>query len=302
MMTREKLISLFGPLPEKVAPAPAVIDEVDCGPFLRQTVEFAVEPGERIRAFLCLPHTQDRPLPAVVCFHQHGGNRLLGKSELVGLSGDPDQACASELAQGGFVTLAADAVCFEERCRDPDSPDVAHVHELHRRLIRGQTLLGKVLHDVSAGIDLLQSLPQVDSDRIGFIGHSYGGRTALFAPVFDRRIKASVCSCGSTRYRDMPGIQFDFVVPGILEHGDLEDVVRLVEPANLLILGGDEDERWSTGIEYILDYAKDAFRRGVLEGALYPAGHTFTPAMRQRAYTFLAKHLNAGVDDRSDER
>jgi len=291
MLTRDTLLRLLGPLPEKVPPAPAVVEEVDCGSFLRQTVEYAVEPGERIRAYLCLPHRAAGPRPAVVCFHQHGGNRLLGKSEVVGLQGDPDLAYAKELAERGFVTLAADAICFEDRCRDTDAPAVAHLDELHRRLIRGQTLLGKVLHDVAAGIDLLQTLAQVDPGRIGFIGHSYGGRTALFAPAFDRRIKASVCSCGSTPYRDMPGIQFDFVVPGILRHGDLEDVVRLVEPASLLILGGDQDDRWGAGIETILDYAKAAFREGALEGALYPAGHAFTTAMRQHAYDFLARHL-----------
>lgn len=292
MLTREALITLLGPLPKEAPPEPAVLEEVDAGSFLRQIVEFAVEPGERIRAFLCLPHTQDRTLPAVYCFHQHAGNRLLGKSEVVGLQGDPDLAYAKELAERGFVTLAADAICFEDRCEDRESPARAHVHELHRRLIRGQTLLGKVLHDVAAGIDLLQTLPAVDPNSIGFIGHSYGGRTALFAPVFDRRIKAAVSSCGATPYRDMPGIQFDYVVPGILQHGDLEDVVRLVEPASLLILGGDRDDNWSQGIEEIATYAESAFRRGTLESALYPAGHTFTPTMRWHAYNFLDRHLN----------
>lgn len=291
MLTREILFQLLGPLPEKTPLHTTVLEEIDCGSYRRQTIEFGVEPGERIRAFLCLPQGPAQTRPAVVCFHQHGGNRLLGKSEVVGLAGDPDQAYARELAERGFVTLAADALCFEERCLDPEAPDYSHVHQLHLRLIRGQTLLGKVLHDVSAGIDLLQSLPQVDAQRIGFIGHSYGGRTALFAPIFDRRIRAAVCSCGSTNYREMDGIQFDFVVPGFLRHGDIEDVVRLVEPANLLILGGDQD-KWSTAIPAMIDYAQSAFYQGVLESQIFPGGHQFTPAMRERAYAFLAHHLH----------
>lgn len=305
MLARQTLISLLGPLPQKAPPAPAVLEEVDAGPFLRQTIEFAVEPGERIRAFLCLPHGGRReaasprafagPRAAVICFHQHAGNRLLGKSEVVGLAGDPDQAYASELAERGFVTLAADAICFEDRCQDRDAPARAHLRELHHRLIRGQTLLGKILHDVAAAVDLLQTLPAVDPGRIGFIGHSYGGRTALFAPVFDRRIKASVSSCGATPYRHMPGIQVDYVVPGILRHGDLEDVVRLVEPASLLILGGDRDDNWSQDIAEIVTYAQSAFRQGTLESALYPAAHAFTPAMRQHAYRFLAHHLQTNL-------
>ncbi len=281
---------LLGPLPEVVPPGPAVLGDLDCGSFTRRTIEFAVEPGERIRAFLCLPHDRARAVPGIYCAHQHGGNRLLGKSEAVGLSGDPNQAYARELAERGYVTLAPDAICFEDRCLDKDSPDYDHVHQLHTRLIRGQTLLGKVLHDVSAGIDLLQGIPEVDGDRIGFIGHSYGGRLALFAPVFDRRIRASVCSCGSTNYRDMPGIQFDFVVPGILQHGDIEDIVRLIEPGSALILGGDQDSG-SIGLEAMIEYAQPAFHDGVLEGSVYPGGHDFTPEMRQHAYRFLSERL-----------
>lgn len=290
MITRKTLIKLLGILPDKVSPRVAIIDKIDCGSYWRKTIEYAVESDERIRAFLCVPKVLAGQAPGVYCFHQHGGNRLLGKSELVGLAGDPDQAYASELAARGFVTLAPDAICFEERCKDRESPDYAHVHELHARLIRGQTLLGKVLHDVSVGIDLLQGMAEVDSERIGFIGHSYGGRMALFAPVFDHRIRASVCSCGSTNYRDMPGIQFDFVLPGIMRYGDIEDVVRLVEPTTLLILGGEED-RWSIGIEEMVQYAQPAFVKGILEFGVYPGGHHFSKEMRTRAYAFLRDHL-----------
>jgi len=290
MVNRETFIDLLGPLPEKVTPAAAVTDEVDCGTFLRRTIEYSVESGERIRAFLCLPHDRPNPLPAVFCFHQHAGDRLLGKSEVVGISGDPDQAYAKDLAERGYVTLAPDAICFEDRCQDKDNPDYNHVHQLHVRLIHGQTLLGKVLHDMSAGIDVLQEMPEVNSGQVGFIGHSYGGRMALFAPVFDRRIKASVCNCGSTNYRDMPGIQYDFVLPGVLRHGDIEDVVRLINPASLLILGGDQD-KWTIGIEPMVEYAKTAFKDGLLDFEVYPGGHQFTKEMRERAYSFLSEHL-----------
>ncbi len=295
MITRDKLVELLGILPNKVPHATTLIETVDCGSYWRQTIEYAVEHNERIRAFLCIPKALSGQLPAVYCFHQHGGNRLLGKSEVVGLSGDADQAYASELAARGFITLAPDAICFEERCKDKDSPDYSHVHELHVRLVRGETLLGKVLHDISVGIDVLQEMPEVNSDLIGFIGHSYGGRTALFAPAFDHRIRASVCSCGSTNYRDMLGIQFDFVVPGILRYGDIEDAVRLAEPSSLLILGGEMD-RWSVGIKEMVQYARSAFVRGTLEYGVYPSGHEFSKDMRERAYAFLRDHLTNRTD------
>lgn len=289
-MERNTFLKLLGSLPEKVPPKPEVIAQEDCGSYQRKIIEFAVEEGERIRGFLCIPHAHNDPLPAVYCFHQHAGKYLIGKSEMVGLGGDPDLAYAKELAQRGFVTLATDAICFEDRCRDKDSPEYDHLKRLQIRLIHGQTLLGKVLHDVSAGIDVLQEMPEVNPNRIGFIGHSYGGRSALFAPVFDHRIKASVCNCGSTNYKNMPGIQLDFVVPSILRYGDIEDIVRLIEPSNLLIMGGDQD-KWSIGIEAMIEYAKSAFHEGTIEGRVYAGGHQFTAEMREYAYAFLSKYL-----------
>jgi len=44
--------------------------------------------------------------------------------------------------------------------------------------------------------DLLASLPFVDHDRIGAIGHSAGGHNLVFHMFLDRRIKCGVSSCG----------------------------------------------------------------------------------------------------------
>jgi dienelactone hydrolase len=293
-MDRNKLLSLLGEIPTKAELNLKVLEEVDCGSFIRQRISYSSESDEIIPAFLCIPKDALPPIPAIYCFHQHAGNWQLGKSEVVGLAGSPDQAYAKELAKRGYVTLAPDAICFEERA-EIDNPIQYHANQLHTRLMDGRTLLGKVLFDINAGIDLLGSLPEVDATRIGFIGHSYGGRTALFAPVFDRRIKASVSNCGSTRLREIlmqkSGIQFDFVIPNFLAYGDIEDVVRLVEPCNLLILGTDDD-RWSRNIDEIFEYAKPAFVQGKLERKIYPGKHCFAEEMREKAYRFLDEHLS----------
>ncbi|MHC5937902.1 alpha/beta hydrolase [Nostoc sp.] len=292
-MDSTNFLSLLGEMPTKSELNLKVLQEVDCGTFIRQKIGYSSEVGETISAFLCIPKNISASLPAIYCFHQHAGNWSLGKSEVVGLAGLPDQVYARELAERGYITLAPDAICFEERA-DAADPVRYHAHQLHTRLMRGQTLLGKVLFDISAGIDLLQNLPFVDATRIGFIGHSYGGRTALFAPAFDRRIKVSVSSCGSTTLKTMMaqdiGIQFDYVVPGFLGWGDIADVVRLVEPCHLLILGTDDD-KWSQNIEDIFEYAKSAFVTGELDRQIYPGKHSFSEQMRTRAYRFLDRHL-----------
>lgn len=293
-MDKDDLLSLLGTMPTKTDLDFKVIEEADCGAVIRKKIICSAEAGETIPAFLCLPKAIRSPLPAIYCFHQDAGNWLLGKSEVVGLSGSPDQAYAKELAERGYVTLAPDAICFEERA-DETAPMLYHAHQLHIRLIQGQTLLGKVLFDISVGIDLLQGLPEVDSTKIGFIGHSYGGRTALFAPTIDKRIKISVSNCGSTTFKEMLaqkiGIQFDYVVPNFLAWGDIEDVVRLVEPCNLLILGTDND-KFSRNIKEIFEYAKSSFVKGKLERQIYSGKHMFSEEMRTRAYEFLDHHLN----------
>lgn len=292
-MDSTDFLSLLGEMPIKSELNLKVFEKVDCGVFVRQKIGYSSEVGETIFAFLCIPKNISASLPAIYCFHQHAGNWSLGKSEVVGLAGSPDQVYAKELAKRGYITLAPDAICFEERA-DAADPVRYHAHQLHTRLMRGQTLLGKVLFDISAGIDLLQNLPEVDATRIGFIGHSYGGRTALFAPAFDQRIKVSVSSCGSTTLKTMMaqdiGIQFDYVVPGFLGWGDIADVVRLVEPCHLLILGTDDD-KWSQNIEDIFESATSAFVTGELERQIYPGEHSFSEQMRTRAYRFLDRHL-----------
>ena len=155
---RNHLLSLLGKMPRKVELDLSVVEEVDCGAFVRKKVQYSSEAGEVIPAFLCIPKNIGTLTPAIYCFHQHANNWLLGKSEVVGLIGSPDQAYAKELVERGYVTLAPDAIGFEERT-DVTDPVAYHAHQLHNRLMNGQTLLGKVLFDVSAGIDLLQSLP-----------------------------------------------------------------------------------------------------------------------------------------------
>ena len=114
-MDKNNLLSLLGEMPTKVELNLKVLEEVDCGSFIRQKISYSSEVGEIIPAFLCIPKHTLTSTPAIYCFHQHAGNWRLGKSEVVGLAGSPDQSYAKELAERGYVTLAPDAICFEER-------------------------------------------------------------------------------------------------------------------------------------------------------------------------------------------
>jgi dienelactone hydrolase len=297
LLQKESLEKLLGPWPQKAPLDPLIIESVDCGLYVREKVTYNVEPNERIAAYILVPKNRGEQKPAIFCHHQHASNFDLGKSEVVGLAGDPDQAYAAELAERGYITFAPDAIAFEERNWSSD-PGHAEYFELATRLVQGSTLLAKVLHDVSVGLDYLQSRSDVDAGRIGFIGHSYGGRMAIWAPAFDQRIQASVSNCGCINYKDSRardvGIQMEFCVQGIMQTGDIEDVVTMIEPRALLISATDND-KWSRGARAIYDYAKPSFKKGSLDLKIWPGKHVFTKEMRNAAYAFLDTNLRPNL-------
>ena len=293
-MDKKTLLQLIGPRITKVDLNAKVIESKDCGSYIREKVEYSSEINDRVFAYVLIPKNLKGPVPVVYCHHQHAGNFALGKSEVVGLAGDPDQAFAKELVEQGYIAFAPDAIAFEERNWTEDKSGKAEYFELAIRLVQGRTLLAKVLHDVSVGLDYLESRPEVDKTNIGFMGHSYGGRMALWAPVFDKRIKVSVSHCGCVTYKDSLskdiGIQMEFCVPNIMHYGDIEDVVKMIAPTPLYISATDDD-KWSKGAQEIYDYAKAAFVDGELKLKIWPGKHVFTKEMREEAYLFLDKYL-----------
>ncbi|MBA2306997.1 dienelactone hydrolase family protein [Candidatus Dependentiae bacterium] len=293
-MYKETLLELIGPFPTKVDLNPKVIESTDCVSYIREKVEYTTEANDQVRAYILIPKNLKGPAPAIYCHHQHAGNFRLGKSEMVGLAGDPDQSLAAELAERGYITFASDAVGFEERNWSEDKSGRAEYFEFATRLVNGNSLLAKNLHDISVGLNYLESRPEVDASRIGFIGHSYGGRMAIWFPVFDKRIKASVSNCGCVNYKDSlsknVGIQLSFCIPTIMKYGDTEDVVKMVAPIPLYI-SATEDDKWSKGAQQLYDYAKPAFFSSELKLKVWPGKHIFTKEMREEAYSFLDKYL-----------
>jgi len=292
-MNKDALLAALGAFPQRTPLTSNTLESVDCGRYVREKVEYQVEPDEIVRAYVCIPENRKPKTPAIFCHHQHDFNFALGKSEVVGLAGDHDQKYAAELAERGYITFAPDAIGFEERNWSGGTFQTSYF-ELATRVVTGRTLLAKVLHDVFVGIDYLDSRPEVDPDRIGFIGHSYGGRMAIWAPAFDRRIKASVSNCGCVNYKDSlrrdAGIQMEFCVPNIMNIGDIEDIVALAAPTPLYISAGEQD-KWSRGAQHIFDFAKSSFPADTLKLRIWPGGHVFTQPMREEAYQFLDRFL-----------
>ncbi|MFN8632805.1 MAG: dienelactone hydrolase family protein [Chloroflexota bacterium] len=308
---RELMVELLGRWPEP-APLDARVEErVDLADVVRERVTYAVEPGERVPAYLFVP-TDVQPIerrPAIFAHHQHAGQFHVGKSEVAGLAGNPEQAYALELARRGYVVLAPDAICFEERgpyhgaLDMPSRPEAGRDFERFEftsRLLYGSCLQTKMLWDMQRGLDYLQSRPEVEADRLGCIGHSLGGQQTLFLAALDERVRAAVSSCGfasmQSILRDDINHNFGAYVPGWLEHGDVGELLAEVAPRAFLALNGATDRIFPVdGVEESYQVARRAYDAAGcterLDLGIYPGGHGFADEMRERAYAWLDRWL-----------
>ena len=247
--------------------------------------------GETVIAYLLIPDVVNIN-PGILINHQHNGERHLGKSEVCGLAGDPLQAFGPMLAQRGFVVLAPDSICFEDRRIGaqgttplPDEDDLLqHYNEMCYRILMGQELLIKrVLTDAMNGITLLSGLSFVEGKNIGTLGHSYGGNTVLFLSAMDERISFSCASGSACTYRNKMdngvGIEMSGVIPGFAEKYDIQDLVRCIAPRRLLIVSAEDDD-YSKDADYIVEQALPAYSKDNNEHNLYhkryPGGHALT--------------------------
>ena len=268
-----------------VPPKFTALEHVDADGYTRQRLSYTSEEGDEIPAYLLQPKG-DGLFAGVLVHHQHASQRHFGKSEVCGLVGDPLQAFGPALARRGIVVLAPDSICFEDRRKnrtgtEPNKEaDIAqHFNEMCYRLLRGDTLMRKVLSDSAQGISLLHSLPQVDPERIGMLGHSYGGNTVLFHGALDERVRFA-CSSGaacSYRYKmaNEVGIEIAEAIPGFATRFDISDLVACFASRRLLVVSATEDV-FSFDADHVVEAAKALNPNAHLEHKSYRGGHTLT--------------------------
>lgn len=298
---RDAVQLVMGPLPmpsEKTPLDVQSLEETRVGNAVRRKVAYYTDsPTARVRAWLFLPdHEPSAKLPAALCLHQ---TTNVGKDEPAGVAGQRHFEYARELAERGFVTLAPDYPSFGEYPYDFNKDDY-------------QSGSMKAIYDNIRAIDLLESLPEVDPQRIGCIGHSLGGHNSIFTAFFEPRIKAVVSSCGFTQFShymggDLTGWTSARYMPRIASaYGkkpeqmpfDFTELVAGLAPRAFLAVAPLKDDNFDVeGVRRIIKGAEPIYRLYHAEDSLaaeYPdTGHDFPPASRQRAYEFLEKHLGA---------
>ncbi|MBM3998559.1 MAG: alpha/beta hydrolase [Planctomycetes bacterium] len=304
-----------------------VEEEVDCGAYVRRLVSYASEPDCRVPAYLLIPKSvlaesdadpsrgdegaapalanaasrrATRRAPAVLCLH--GTDNVVGHGTVVGLGTRPNRQYAAELAERGYVTLA------------PNYPLLAKYQpDLARLGWKSGTL--KAVWDNMRGLDLLESLPFVDGERFGAIGHSLGGHNGIFTSVFDDRIDVVVSSCGLDSFVDYySGDERNWqlergwcqtrYMPRLADYRgklesipfDFHELIGAIAPRHVLIIAPRDDHNFrADSVDRIVAAARPVFalhgHADRLRVEHPPCGHDFPPEMRQAAYALFDRVL-----------
>ncbi len=129
---------------------------------MKKGVEFYSE-GSLVKGILYFPdnYEENEKLPALLLCHGFAGVKELLLPNY-----------AEEFCKNGFITLTFDYRGFGESEGE-----------------RGKLSPQAQIIDIRNAITLLQSLPEVDPDKLGLWGTSFGGANAIAAASLDKRIK-----------------------------------------------------------------------------------------------------------------
>jgi len=294
--------------------APRIMEEVDCKDYVQRKVSYALEPDERTSAYVLIPKTLKEKAPAVLCIHP---TTPLGKEQTIGH--DPtekgqDRAYALHLVRRGYITLAYDLLSAGERIYPGlKAFETAPFYVKYPKW----SMVGKDLWDVGRAIDVLLTMPEVDTARIGSLGHSQGGGITIHAMSLDERIKAGVSSCGmlpdrlsknpfnSARTGWWVGrpLLRPYCWTGKPFPIEVHEQLAVIAPRAIMISNAVNDSQYTLEEEGVVRPAFENMAENVREifsllgvasnfqMCLHDHGHSFVGEQREKAYTFLDRHL-----------
>ena len=197
--------------------------------------------GRATEAILLKPENAKGKLPAVLAFHDHGGNKYFGTRKITKTSDQQHPtmiqhqkeyyegaAWANEIAKRGYVVLVPDAFTFASRRvmmqdvpeflrdglndNDPENSENInkynqwagqHEHVMAKSLFcAGTTWPAVFFAEDQKALDILCAREDVDTTRVGCGGLSGGGLRTVFMAGLDERIKCAVPVGFMTTWKD----------------------------------------------------------------------------------------------------
>jgi dienelactone hydrolase len=287
--------TIMGPLPGKDKRCPLdvkMIEEVDCGQYVRRLISYQSEPGMRTPAYLLIPKAalKDKAkAPAVLSLHPTNAK---GFRVTVGLADTMNREYGVELAERGYVVMATPYPQLSDY--NPDLKKLGYT---------SGTM--KAIWDNMRAMDLLDSLEFVKKGQYAAIGHSLGGHNSIYTAAFDDRVKIAVTSCGLDSYRDymngkIKGWTSDRYMPKLLEYAekldqvpfDFGEIIGAIAPRHVYVVAPkmDSNFRWESAGKVVRSAGEIYKLHGAEKNIVidHPeAPHVFPQENREKAYRMM---------------
>ncbi|MCD6232739.1 acetylxylan esterase [Candidatus Aerophobetes bacterium] len=303
-----KLKELLGDFPERVPLDPDKLGEEDGGEFIREKYTIATEKNVRVPLYLLKPKNipEGKKLPAILCCHGHGP---FGKDSVAGVTFNQSEReknirahnynYGEKMAKRGYITICPDFRPFGERVAYTEpfpGRDKCNVYFI-KGLLLGEVLLAKNIYDGMRVIDFLCEQKEVNPQRIGCMGLSFGGTMTTYISALDERIKAAdiICYLTTTRHyaietANFCGAQF---VPHLYKYADVADIAGLIAPRPLLVESGVNDtcfkfEFSRKAHQHLKKIYESAGALDKLEFEIFMGEHSFAG---NKAFSFFDKYL-----------
>jgi len=247
-----KLRELLGPYQPPATWQVTVERVVDLDDHRREELVLSAPGHPDLPLYLLIPKGGDKaPRAGILALHGHG---QYGYDPIVGreLTPGADKAIASanydygrQLVRRGYVVAAPCLSPFGRRLgsRKDYTEDACAVTFVRLQLL-GKLLIAENLRDSLWALEYLARRPEVDAQRLGCVGLSYGGRMTTLTAALEPRIKVAVISgalnCLQERIAAHWGCGAQ-VIPGLLQYGDTPEIAGLIAPRYCLWEVGAKD-------------------------------------------------------------
>ena len=254
---RKIWMHLMGQWPKLIVePKVMVLSEVRRENFRQLKVRFKWTPVESTTGYLLIPNGKGKR-PAVVTVYYE-------PESAVGLKDNPFRDYAMQLARRGFVTLSIGSTETTN-----NRTYATYYPSIENATVQPLSMLGCA---AANAWHVLAERPEVDADRIGIVGHSYGGKWAMFASCLFEKFACAAWSDPGIVFDTRPSVNYwepwylgyhpkpwrkrgvptadnpaRGLYPQLLTaHHDLHELHALMAPRPFLVSGGSEDppQRW----------------------------------------------------------
>jgi dienelactone hydrolase len=294
---RKQWVEFMGGLPKTKAPLKAeFLENEDLPGFTRQYVRYQVEQGILTDGYLLTPKNLPGQLPVIVVFHPTTPLQARGVAGLAEEYAE-EKRQGIQLVQRGYLVWCPRNFIFTEGGNDLKGIEeyTSNTKWMQQRHPKWSGMT-RMVWDAIRAADFIESLPNADIARLGCLGHSLGGKVALYAPAFDERYRASVSSEGGIglKFSNWEAIWYHGLA---IKRPDFKlenhQVLALVAPRPFLLLAGDSadsDKSWA-----FIDAVRPVYK---LLGASenigwfnHHLGHRYAPEARTVAEEFFDRHL-----------